>query len=43
LGYTADETKGELKVTELLGNTGAVARVVSGGPFKTNEKVKAVR
>ncbi len=43
LGFTADEPQGELKVTELLGNTGAVATVISGGPFKTNDKVKAVR
>jgi hypothetical protein len=43
LGYTSDESQGELKITELLGNTGAVAQVVSGGPFKTNDKVKAVR
>jgi len=43
LGFTSDETQGELKVTELLGDTGAVAQVVSGGPFKANDKVKAVR
>lgn len=43
LGFTADEPRGELKVTELLGNTGAVAQVVSGGPFKANDKVKAAR
>ena len=43
LGFTSDESQGELKITELLGNTGAVAQVVSGGPFKTNDKVKAVR
>lgn len=41
LGYTADVTQGELKVTELLGNSGAVAITVSGGPFKANDKVKA--
>ncbi len=41
LGYTSDTTKGELKVTELLGGTGAVAQGLSGGPFKTGEKVKA--
>jgi len=40
LGYTADEPQGELKVTELLGKTGAVALPVSGGPFKTYDKVK---
>ena len=43
LGFTADETKGELKVTELLSTTGAVARVTRGGPFGANDKVKAVR
>ena len=41
LGYTADVSQGELKVTELLGKTGAVALPVSGGPFKTYDKVKA--
>jgi len=41
LGYTADVPQGELKVTELLGSSGAVALAVSGGPFKSNEKVKA--
>ena len=40
LGYTADETQGELKVTELLGNTGAVANAVNGGPFKPNDRVR---
>jgi len=40
LGYTADETQGELKVTELLGNTGAVATAVNGGPFKPNDRVR---
>lgn len=43
LGFTADTPQGELKVTELLGNTGAVATAVSGGPFKPNDKVKAAR
>jgi hypothetical protein len=43
LGFTSDQSQGELKITELLGNTGAVAQVVSGGPFKANDKVKAVR
>jgi hypothetical protein len=43
LGFTSDESQGVLKITELLGNTGAVAQVVSGGPFKTNDKVKAVK
>jgi hypothetical protein len=41
LGYTADTTQGELKVTELLGKSGAVGLPVSGGPFKANDKVKA--
>ncbi len=41
LGYTSDETQGELKVTELLGNSGAVATATSGGPFKPNERVRA--
>jgi hypothetical protein len=43
LGYTADVPQGEIKVTELLGNSGAVALPLSGGPFKTNDKVKAVK
>jgi len=41
LGYTADIPQGELKVTELLGNSGAVAQAASGGPFKTGDKVRA--
>ena len=41
LGFTSDNPVGELKVTELLGATGAVATTTSGGPFKANEKVKA--
>ncbi len=41
LGYTSDAAVGELKVTELLGATGAVAQGISGGPFKPGEKVKA--
>jgi hypothetical protein len=43
LGFTSDQSQGELKITELLGSTGAVAQVVSGGPFKSNDKVKALR
>ncbi len=43
LGYTADTPQGEIKVTELLGNTGAVGLPVSGGPFQANDKVKAVK
>ena len=41
LGYTSDEPQGELKVTELLGNSGAVAMTMSGGPFKPNDRVRA--
>ncbi len=41
LGYTSDTPQGELKVTELLGNSGAVATAISGGPFKANDKIKA--
>ncbi len=41
LGYTADETKGELKVTGLIGNTGAEATPVSGGPFNAHDRVRA--
>lgn len=41
LGYTSDESQGELKVTELLGSSGAVATTTSGGPFKPNERVRA--
>jgi hypothetical protein len=41
LGYTADVPQGEVKVTELLGKSGAVAMPLSGGPFKANDKVKA--
>lgn len=40
LGYTADQTQGELKVTELLSNTGAVATTMNGGPFKPNDRVR---
>ncbi len=43
LGFTSDESQGELRITELLGNTGAVAQVIYGGPFKANDKVKVVR
>jgi len=43
LGFTRDDSHGELRITELLGNTGAVAQAISGGPFKTNDKVKTVR
>jgi hypothetical protein len=43
LGYTADIPQGEIKVTELLGNSGAVGLPVNGGPFKSNDKVKATK
>jgi hypothetical protein len=43
LGYTSDESQGELKVTDLLGNSGAVATVMSGGPFKPNDRGRAVK
>jgi hypothetical protein len=43
LGYTSDVPQGEIKVTELLGNSGAVAMPMSGGPFKANDKVKAAK
>ncbi len=43
LGFGADVAKGELRVTELLGNSGAVATEVSGGPFRPNDKVKSAR
>ncbi len=41
LGFTSDESQGELKVTELLGTSGAVATALSGGPFKPNDRVRA--
>jgi hypothetical protein len=43
LGYTADVPQGEIKVTELLGNSGAVGLPLNGGPFKANDKVKPVK
>jgi hypothetical protein len=43
LGYTADQVQGEVKVTELLGKSGAVATPLSGGPFKPNDKVKSAK
>jgi hypothetical protein len=43
LGYTSDIPQGEIKVTELLGNSGAVGLALNGGPFKTNDKVKAAQ
>ncbi len=43
LGYTADISQGEVKVTELLGDAAAVATPLSGGPFKPDDKVKATK
>jgi hypothetical protein len=43
LGFSADVPKGELRVTELLGDSGAVAAEISGGPFRPNEKVKTAK
>ena len=43
LGYTADVPQGEIKVTELLGTSGAVGMPLSGGPFKANDKVKPTK
>ena len=43
LGYTADVPQGEIKISELLGKTGAVAISLSGGPFNPNDKVKAAK
>ncbi len=43
LGYTADVTQGEVKITELLGTTGAEATPVSGGPFNANDRVRAAK
>ncbi|MBW1917970.1 MAG: hypothetical protein JRI57_08115 [Deltaproteobacteria bacterium] len=41
LGFTADTPLGELRVAEIIGNNAAAATIVSGGPFKPNDKVKA--
>ncbi len=41
LGYTGDVHRGELKVTEILGNNAAATVAVSGGPFQPNDRVKA--
>ena len=43
LAIGGDVPRGMLKITELLGTTGAVAQTLSGGPFKPNDKVKPVR
>ncbi len=43
LGFGPDVVKGELRVTELLGDSGAVATEVSGGPFRPQDKVKAAK
>ncbi len=40
LGFTGDVTKGELRVTQLLGTNAAAAVPVSGGPFQPNDLVK---
>ena len=40
LGYTGDIHRGELKVTEILGNNAAATVAVSGGPFQPNDRVK---
>jgi len=40
LGYTADLTQGELKITDIIGANAAAATPISGGPFKPNDKVK---
>jgi hypothetical protein len=41
MGYTGDVSKGELRITEVLGNNAAATVAVSGGPFQPNDKVKA--
>jgi hypothetical protein len=41
LGYTGDIHRGELKVTEILGNNAAATVAVSGGPFQPNDRVRA--
>ncbi len=41
LGFTGDINRGELKVTEILGNNAAATVAVSGGPFQPNDRVKA--
>jgi hypothetical protein len=38
-----DESLGQVRITELLGTSGAVAQTLAGGPFKANDKVKTVR
>jgi hypothetical protein len=43
LGFGGDVAKGELRVTDLLGDSGAVATELRGGPFRPNDKVKAAR
>jgi hypothetical protein len=40
---TGDESLGQVKITELLGTSGAVAQTVAGGPFQPNDKVKTLR
>jgi hypothetical protein len=41
LGYTGDVHRGELKVTDIVGNNAAATVAVSGGPFQPNDRVKA--
>ncbi|MGA7577261.1 MAG: hypothetical protein ACLQUW_06695 [Desulfobaccales bacterium] len=43
LGYTSDVTQGEVKVTDLIGNTGAEATALNGGPFNANDRVRATK
>ncbi len=38
LGFTGDVSRGELRVTEILGNNAAATMAVSGGPFQPNDK-----
>lgn len=40
LGFTSDVSKGELRVTQILGNNAAATVAVSGGPFQPNDLVK---
>lgn len=40
LGYTNDVSRGELRVTEILGKNAVAAVAVSGGPFQPNDLVR---
>jgi hypothetical protein len=40
LGYTGDVHRGELRVTDIVGNNAAATVAVSGGPFQPNDRVK---